>query len=179
MSRPSPLGNGASGGGRVEITSLAAWYASREERERKVLLLGALALAVAVLVGIVFLDHSVSQIRANLARRERDLAWMRSVAPELAAAGPAAASLPASQSSLIVIVDRDAHEAGLGAALTSSAPASGGGLRVRLEHAPFDTLVGWLDRLADKHGIRVASAAISDAGAPGLVNATLVLHIGH
>jgi general secretion pathway protein M len=158
---------------------LSAWLASREERERRVLFAGAAVVAMALLLGLVSLDHSVSRAQARLAQREQDLAWMRSVAPELAAAGPATESAPASPGSLIVTVDQAAHAAGLATSLTSSEPASGGGLRVRLDKAPFDTLVGWLQRLAEQHGIRVSSATIDDAGAPGLVNATLVLEAAH
>ena len=74
-----------------------------------------------------------------------------------------------------VVVDRAAREAGLGESLTSSEPSGAGGLRVRLEKAPFDIMVGWLARLADQHGVRVESATIDSASEPGLVNAALVL----
>ena len=100
---------------------------------------------------------------------------MRSVAPQLAAAGPAAPGQRASQRSLIVIVDTAAREVGLGTALSSSAPMGSDGLQVRLDKAPFDTLVGWLERLSEQQGIRVESATIDSAGAPGIVNAGIVL----
>ena len=53
-----------------------------------------------------------------------------------------------------------------------------GSLTVRLEKAPFDSLVAWLARLAQQNGVVVDSATIEKAGAPGLVNAALVLHAG-
>ncbi len=43
--------------------------------------------------------------------------------------------------------------------------------------AQFDILVGWLARLSDQHGIGVESATVDNAGAPGIVNAGLVLQI--
>jgi type II secretory pathway component PulM len=49
---------------------------------------------------------------------------------------------------------------------------------VRLEKAPFDALIGWLARLAQQSGVTVDSAVIEKAGAPGLVNANIVLHAG-
>lgn len=159
------------------MPALAGWLASRDERERRFVFVGAAAVAIALLLGLISLDHSVSRAQARLAQREQDLAWMRSVAPELAAAGPTTEPAPASEGSLIVIVDQAAHAAGLATNLTSSEPSSGGGLRVRLDKAPFDTLVGWLQRLSEQHGVRVSSATIDDAGAPGLVNATLVLEV--
>lgn len=147
------------------------------ERERRMVLIGGVAAVVLLIVGIVFpLDSSVARTHERVTRKQADLAWMQSVAPELANAGPTLAQ-PASQESLIVVVDRAAREAGLGNSLTSSEPSGAGGLRVRLEKAKFGMVVGWLARLSDQNGIAVESANIDNAGEPGVVNAGLVLRI--
>jgi len=160
------------------VPDLVAWFESLAERERRFVLVGAAAVAVAVLLGLFSLDRSVVRAHLRLAHKQADLAWMRSVAPQLAAAAPPAA-IPASQRSLIVVIDDAAREAGLASSLASSEPSGQGGLRVRLDKAPFDTLVGWLARLAEQRGIRVDSATIDSAGAPGLVNAGIVLNTSH
>jgi general secretion pathway protein M len=150
-------------------------FASLSERERRMLLIGgAVAIALLLLGVILPLDRSVTKTHERVGRKQADLAWMRSVAPSLAGAGPVAAQ-PATQESLLVLVDRAARESGLGASLVSSEPSGGGGLRVRLEKAPFDVLVGWLARLADQNGVRVESASVDGAGEAGLVNAAIVL----
>ena len=159
------------------MSAIVAWFQSLAQRERRFVLGGAVALAIAVLVALLALDHSVSRTHARLARKQADLAWMRSVAPELAAAAPPAA-VPTNQRSLIVVIDDAARESGLATALASSEPSGQGGLRVRLDKAPFDTLVGWLARLSEQRGIHVDSATIDSAGAPGLVNAGIVLEAG-
>jgi general secretion pathway protein M len=147
---------------------------SMSERERRMVMIGAVALVLILLFGVVLpLDRSVAKANQRVAQKTTDLAWMRSVAPELAAAGPA---LPASQESLLVIVDRTAREASLGTSLAGSEPSGNGGLQVRLEKAPFDTLVAWLARLSDQNGVQVDSATIDNAGKPGIVNAAVVLH---
>ena len=46
---------------------------------------------------------------------------------------------------------------------------------MRLEKAPFDAIIGWLSRLSQQNGIGVDGATIDGAGAPGLVNAAIVL----
>ena len=69
--------------------------------------------------------------------------------------------------SLLVIVDRSARESGLGNALAGSEPSGPGALSVRLQKASFDALITWLGRLAQQNGIRVDSASIDSAGAPG------------
>ncbi len=148
-------------------------FAALSARERR-LVLGALALAALLLVlGVLIpLDRSVAHAQDRLAHKRADLSWMQGVAPELAAATPPPA---ATGESLLVIIDRSARETGLGGALTSE-PAGPGSLSVRLQKAPFDTLIAWLGRLAQQNGVRVESATIERADAPGLVNAAIVLN---
>lgn len=156
------------------MSALSARFEALSERERRLVAAAAAIAALVLLYALFSLDRNVARAEARLAHKQQDLAWMQSVAPQLAAAGPAVAA-PTSQRSLIVVVDQSAREVGLGMALTSSEPSPQGGLRVRLDKAPFDTLVGWLARLGEQNRIRVESATIDGAGAPGLVNAALVL----
>lgn len=145
------------------------------ERERRMVMFGGIAAVALILLGIVLpLDRSVWSAQDRIGKKQADLAWMQTVSPELSAAGPAV-SKPATQESLIVVVDRAAREAGLGKSLTSSEPSGPGGLRVRLEKAQFGIVVGWLARLSEQHGIQVESATMDTAGEPGTVNAGLVL----
>ncbi len=147
---------------------------SMSDRERRMVRIGGVAAALILVFGVILpLDRSVSQATQRVVRKTGDLAWMRGVAPELAAAGPVVA---VSKESLLVMIDRSAREANLGTSLAGSEPSGAGGLRVRLEKAPFDTLVAWLARLSEQNGIRVDSATIDNAGKPGIVNAAIVLH---
>ena len=145
------------------------------ERDRRTLLIGVVVGALLLLYVIIQLDSSVSSAHKRLVKKQGDLVWMRTVAPELAAAGPA--RVGAGGESLLVIVDRSARESGLGNALSGSEPAGPGGLSIRLQKAPFDTLIAWLSRLSQGNGIRVDTASIESAGSPGLVNAAIVLHM--
>jgi general secretion pathway protein M len=144
------------------------------ERDRRTLLIGGVVAALLLLYVIIQLDSSVSSAHKRIVKKQTDLAWMRSVAPQLVGLSPARG---AQGQSLLVIVDRSARESGLASALAGSDPAGPGGLSVRLQKAPFDTLVPWLDRLAQQNGIRVDTASIESAGSPGLVNASIVLHM--
>ena len=150
-------------------------FAALPERQRR-LVLGGLALAAAILIfGVLIpLDRSVAHAHDRLAHKRADLTWMQGVAPELASA-PAPA---ATGESLLVIIDRSARESGLGGALAGSEPGGPGSLSVRLAKAPFDTVVGWLGRLAQQNGLSVESATIEKTDTPGLVNAAIVLHSG-
>ena len=161
---------------KLPFDGLALWLAALSERERRIVQVGAVLVAVLFVVGVLLpLDRSVARAHERLAKKRNDLTWMQGVAPELAAAPqpPSAAG-----ESLLVIVDRSARESGLAGSLAGSEPAGPGGLSLRLQKAPFDTLVAWLARLTQQNGIRVDSATIDSAGSPGLVNAALVLHSG-
>lgn len=151
-------------------------FSALPQRQQR-LIIGAVVLAVVLVIIAVLvpLDHSVTSTQQRLAKKRADLAWMQSVAPELATA-PAPPS--DSGESLLVIIDRSARESGLASSLTGSEPGLGGSLSVRLQKAPFDTLVAWLARLAQQNGVVVDSATIDGAGAPGLVNAAVVLRSG-
>jgi general secretion pathway protein M len=151
-------------------------FASLSERERRLVLIGAVALVAILLFGVIVpLDHSVARERAKLAQKRADLAWMQSVGPEIQGTAPPPS---ATGESLLVIIDRSARESGLANALAGSEPGAAGSLSVRLEKAPFDALIGWLARLSQQNGVLVDSATIEKAGAPGLVNAAIVLHSG-
>jgi type II secretory pathway component PulM len=163
-------------GDTVSFESIAQWFAGLSEREQRIVQIGAVLVPLILVFGLLVpLDRSVAQAHERLLKKRNDLAWMQGVAPELAAAPqpPSAAG-----ESLLVIVDRSARESGLATALAGSEPVGPGGLSLRLQKAPFDTLIAWLARLAQQNGIRVDSATIDSAGAPGLVNAAVVLHTG-
>ena len=150
---------------------------SLSERERRLVLIGGAVAVVLLLLGVVLpLDRSVAKAQQRVGQKHSDLLWMQQVGPELAAAGPVSAqTTPPDQ--LLVVVDRAARESGLGQALVNSEPNGPGQLRVRLEKAQFDIMIGWVARLAEQHGISVESANVDNAGAPGLVNASLVLRL--
>jgi len=163
--------------GALSLRSLSPEaIAALSPREQRMLLLGAIAVAAILIFGMLIpLDRSVSHAQQRLAKKRTDLSWMQSVAPQIALLPPAAS---ANGESLLVVVDRSARESGLASALSGSEPGGPGSLSVRLEKAPFDALVGWLARLAQQNGVTVDTAVIEKTGAPGLVNANIVLHSG-
>jgi general secretion pathway protein M len=154
------------------MNKLRAWYAGLQERERRVVAIGGVALAFLILVlGILMpLQSAVSSAaRRNEVKRE-DLAWMQVNAPEIRAAGN---QLPDDTGEApVVLVDRVGREAGLAGALRGTQP-NGTGVRVQLEAAPFDILVTWLATLDERYGLAIESITVDRAARPGLVNASI------
>ena len=150
------------------------WLASLQERERRMVTWGGLAAAVLLFIGLIVVPlYTVAgRLERRVEQKRADLTWMRSVAGELQAAGPAAGG---GGQSLIVIVDESAHTAGLGSAVTGTQPSGTGGVRVRLEGAAFDTVVAWLASLEQRYGLSIESATIDRGAQSGIVNASVIL----
>lgn len=157
---------------------MPAWYAKLSERERRMVLLGGIAGVVLLVLAVVLpLGRNIAQAHQRIDRKQADLAFIQNAVPQLAAAGPGMGTA-ATGESLVVLIDSSARESGIGKSLSSSQPTQDKGLRVRLDHVPFDALVAWLARLAQSHGVSVESAEIESAGEAGFVNAGLVLKAG-
>ena len=154
------------------------WYANLADRERRFVLIGGIGALILLLLAVFLpLNRNIAQARERVATKQGDLAFIRSVAPQLAAAGPATGNVTSGES-LVVLIDSSARESGLGKSLTNSQPTGDKGLRLRLDRVSFDAMVAWLARLSQQHGVRVESAEIESAGETGLVNAGLVLKAG-
>ncbi len=159
------------------IERLLQYLQRLEPRERRVLLFGAIAALVLIVLGIVLpLQRSVAAAQQRVERKRDDLQWLRSMAPQLG--GLRSNAPPRLNESLVVLVDRTARESGLAKSLVGSQPSGDGGLNVRFDQTPFDTLVTWLSQLRERYGVRVDSATIDAGKGGGNVTATLVLHAG-
>jgi general secretion pathway protein M len=157
------------------MNALRQWLDGLAPRERNLVYAAAAVLAVAIVYLVVVLPvTTAAKHRATrIEQKSADLAWMRQVAPQVAAASASGGG--ANQESLVVLVDRTGREAGIGGAIRDQSPSGEHGLRLRLESAQFDILVAWLTSLQQQYGVRVEAATIDAAGAPGLVNASLTL----
>lgn len=135
---------------------------------------GVVALLLLVFAIVMPLQSRVSATQARVVKKRGDLVWLRAMAPQLSSLQTV--RHPTSNESLVVLVDRTAHEAGFAKSLVASQPSGDGGLNVRFDKMPFDQLVSWLSTLHEQYGVRVDSATVDSANEPGTVSATLVLH---
>jgi general secretion pathway protein M len=159
------------------IERVAQYLQRLQPRERRMVLIGAVAALLLIIIATVLpLQRSVTAVEQRVERKRDDLQWLRSMAPQLA--GLQVSAPPPLRESLVVLVDRTARESGLAKSLAGSQPSGDGGLNVRLDQTPFDTLVAWLSQLRERYGVRVDSATIDAGKDRGNVTATLVLHAG-
>lgn len=157
---------------------MRAWFEGLAERDRRIVTIGAVVVPVIIIVAVLLsLGRGITDAQKRVANKQADLTFIQEAAPQIAGAGQATGT-PVSPDSLVVFIDSSARESGLGKSLTSSQPTGDKGLRIRLDRASFDSLVAWLARLSQQHGVRVESAEIEYAGEAGIVNAGLVLKAG-
>jgi type II secretory pathway component PulM len=156
------------------IAPLQGYLERLSTRERRIVFVGgAVAVLLLVLAVLMPLQSRLTAVAQRVVRKQDDLAWLRSMAPQLS--GLQSNQPRALRESLVVVVDRTARQSGLERALVGSQPSGDGGLNVRLEQTSFDGLISWLSQLHELYGVRVDAADFDAAGAAGTVNASLVL----
>jgi general secretion pathway protein M len=162
------------------MNAISSWYAGLAARDQRILRIGAVAVALILLVAVLLpLQGKLRAAEQNLQQQQEDLEWMRSVAPTLAAAGPGQVPANRGNESLVVTIDRTARESGLAKALTGSTPSGNGAMRVQLENADFNLMLAWMHRLATQQGILIEEATITGNGGAGMVNASALLRPGN
>ena len=157
--------------------NVRTWLDGLNARERRMVLVAAGVVAIAVLWLAIFLPlHTLNVKRAaRVEKKSADLAWMREAAPLVAVAAASGQVSGPSNESLVVLIDRTARQAGLGSSLRDQSPNGAHSLRLRLESASFDSLVAWLALLQQQHGVAVEAANVDTGSAPGLVNASVTV----
>ncbi|GAB3310402.1 type II secretion system protein GspM [Haliea atlantica] len=149
------------------------WFEQRPLREQALLLLMGAALFLWILYTLVWspLDQRRDQLRQQnlaaveaLSRVDAMVSELQSLRENGAGAGPRERNLAA-------LVNRGTQRLGL--PVSRLQPGARGDLQVRLESAPFDSLVIWLHELEQREGLLIAELAVTPAGQPGRVDATL------
>ncbi len=154
------------------------WFANLEPREQLFVGVGAIAVAIIVLYGIIWVpfDNSHKALAQDVENWQRSLAELGPLKNQLARqSGDRSRGGPANQTP-VVIVDQTSRARGLDRALKRSQPTTTTGIRVEFENVAFDDLVLWLGDLSSEYGLVVQQGSFSTSQtAPGRVNSTLTL----
>lgn len=159
------------------ITELRTWYRSLQQREQRVLLVGAVALGVLLVYAGLLHPYLASKrtLEQDMVDRQELLAWIRPAAAQIQSLrGQQPSGMPAGQS-LLAVVDKSAGDAGFGPALKQVQTANDGSVRVQMQGAGFDNLVRWLGSLQQRYGITVRELTAQRSSAPGNVDAGITL----
>ena len=157
---------------------MKAWLASLEQRERRLVLIGA-ALLIVMLIYVAMWEPLVSNVenlRSSTAEQRSVLLWMQQAAQEVRQlSGASGARInPTSGQSLLSLVDRTAKSGKLGLALKRVQPDGEQRVRVWMEGAAFDDIVSWLVQLETRYGVRIDDSVFEVKEEAGRVDARLV-----
>jgi len=152
---------------------MKAWFFGLQQRERAIVVVGAVAAAIIVLWGLVLkpLGDITAELRTSVELKQRLLAEVTRV--EAAQPGAVAENLQGRNQTLLVVVDTTAAAHGLGHPRTQQNGPSG--INVTLQSASFDSLVAWFVTLRSTYGVDVETASFNSAREPGLVNGQVSL----
>lgn len=158
---------------------MKAWWAGLAPRERRILVLGAVALGLILAWVAVWepLLQGRSALRSDVARLSAEAVWMEQVADDVrrrARLEQRAPALPGAGGSVLTLIEVSANAAGLRSALTRVQP-EGDGARLIMDAVGFDALMGWLAELELRQGLRVSELMIEGQQAAGQVSARLLL----
>mgnify|MGYP001184118696 FL=1 len=139
---------------------MKAWWAGLAPRERRILVLGAVALGLILAWVAVWepLLQGRSALRSDVARLSAEAVWMEQVADDVrrrARLEQRAPALPGAGGSVLTLIEVSANAAGLRSALTRVQP-EGEGARLIMDAVGFDALMGWLAELELRQGLRVS-----------------------
>lgn len=160
------------------IERLQTAYFRLSARDRLALILGSTLLALLLFLFAIWmpLDRRIDRLQETVDRQLSLRAWMAEAAEEvrrLKTSSPGTTRV--GEQSLLAFTDRTAREAGLAGALRRVEPEGNDRVRIVLEQASFDTASGWLEQLAGRFGVRIASITVERRDEPGLVNVRVVL----
>ena len=158
---------------------MSAWWQSLAERDRRMLGIGAVVVALMLFWALWFdpLQATRRNLVDSVAQAEADLVYMQAASQQLATlqSGGSASVFDRGGRSLLALADASAREAKLANALKRVEPVSEGRVAVWLEGASFDATAGWLEQLQQRYGIRTEEFSLSRGAGTGLVDARVVL----
>jgi general secretion pathway protein M len=158
---------------------MRAWWDRLAARDRVALALLAAFVGAVLAWGAVWLplDRARTRLAAQVTQAEGDLAFMQGAAGELKRLRATGALNPLDRAgkSLLALADASAREAGLGATLKRVEPVGAGRVNVWFEGVPFDALVGWLEQIDQRFGVRADELSAERAAQLGTVDARIGL----
>lgn len=163
-----------------QYDELKAWYLSLEQREQRILAVGAVFVMAMVLYLLLLAPYfnSRNRLQADILQRQTEVAWMGPATAQLQALrGQQPSGIPANQS-LLAVVSRSASDAGFSQVIKQAQTGNDGSVRVQMQGVGFDNLIRWVGSLRRQYGISVRDLNAQKTAAPGNVDITLTLVAG-
>jgi general secretion pathway protein M len=156
------------------------WFAGLNNRERRIVSGGAVALLIMMAYLLIWepLRCKQAELRASVQAQRNTYAWMQQAAGEIGQLSGKDGGIKKHSGSLLGTINDTAKPVLRGAILKRVEEDRQQGVRVWIEQVAFDDLVRWLGQIQQEYGIRVSSLVSERHAKPGRVNVRLILQRG-
>lgn len=154
---------------------MKAWWTALELRERRVVGLGVVIVAAALLYALAWrpLELGTAAVGDQVRSLRADVVWMRQAAVELKRRRGGAAPSESARTPLPVLLSTISKEQRMDRAIAGLEPQDNGRVAVTVKQVEVGRFLHWMQALRDR-GVRVASMDLVPEG-PGGVRAKLLL----
>lgn len=144
-------------------------------RDRRIVLVTIPVVAVLMVYFLLWrpLSHHRDRLGDLVVQKQYDLVWMQQAAKELKDIKRQAPQKLRPGQSIMALMDQTARQTRLNNALKRVEPDGDDKVRVRLEQAVFDDLVGWIELLNDRYDVVIDNITVDRHETSGVVNARL------
>jgi len=145
------------------------------DRERRMVYAAVIAIAIFIPYQFIWapIVDTAQERKESVEKKERDLIWMKSKAPEIQRLSRATSSAKPSGKSLYGVVEKTAR-AKFGEAIRVQQEGKKG-IRIQLKDVSFDTLMIWMDDLQYRHQIVVKDFKIDKEKTVGRIRASILV----
>ncbi len=156
------------------------WWDSLQAKERLLVTIGAVAVAIAILYLIVWspIVESRNNKKMRVENKRETLVWMSQKQQEvthLKRMNPNLFNQATDKRSLLAIVDTGAKQMGIRSSITSITPNGEDKVQIALEDMIFDRLIVLLGELNRRNHILVASTSLTKSDQIGKVTGKILL----
>lgn len=156
---------------------LRTWYDGLAPRERRLVVIGAAAIALMIVYLAVIspIRSAHSRLLDEVQQKRQLLALINRSAGRIQSAGSSVGQLKAGES-VFTATSAAIQSSAISGAVQRLEQTQDGGVRLSLSGVSFDALVQWLGSLSREDGIVATRATIQQGNNPGTVDATLTLN---
>lgn len=157
---------------------MLAYWRGLAARERAVLAFGGAVSAVLLLYGLAWapLQRDLARLREAVPQEYQQLQWMRAQASRIKQLR-AAASTTVPGDGLLSFVEQSAQTYNIRTNVRRMEPQGANAVNLAIDGVAFNSLIEWLANLQKQGGVRIETASLEPAAAPGLVNARMLLRV--
>lgn len=157
------------------------WWESLAEREKRIVLVGGIVVAVFLFYMLIVapIHHALINMRTTVGQNQQLLAWMQNASEQvnrLRGSGVNAKVVDAQ--ALLTTVDQSARSSPVSHAVSVVTQNSNNTVDVKFSSVSFDGLTQWLVDLRERYGIQAKQVALTRVNDRGVVQGSVTLETG-